>query len=200
MFGVTDNVFAWICVIGIVAQTVIRAPYARARSGSGYKSSRYDFGERFLIFLVFTGMVLTPVVNVLWRGADRFDWGLGAPADAATGVAGVLVLLLALWLFWRSHADLGRNWSPSLQVRRDHRLVTGGVYARMRHPMYAALWLIGLAQLLLLQNWLTGPACLVGFLPMHLIRIPREERMLRAEFGAAWDEFARTRGRVVPRW
>lgn len=200
MLGVTENVFTWVCVAGIVGQMIIRAPYAQARAGAAYKKNQYDLGERLLIFLVFAGMVAAPMIDLLWRGSDGFDWRFAPPADVAMGAAGVVVLMAALWLFWRSHADLGRNWSPSLQVRSDHSLVTSGVYTHLRHPMYAALWLVGIAQVLLLQNWLTGPACLVGFLPMHLIRIPREEQMLRAEFGADWDEFARTRGRVTPRW
>jgi protein-S-isoprenylcysteine O-methyltransferase Ste14 len=42
-------------------------------------------------------------------------------------------MTLAVWLFWRSHADLGRNWSPSLELREGHELVTEGVYRYVRH-------------------------------------------------------------------
>lgn len=35
--------------------------------------------------------------------------------DAVTA-AGAGLELPALWLFWRSHADLGRHWSPGLEV------------------------------------------------------------------------------------
>ena len=54
-------------------------------------------------------------------------------------VIGVLCLVLGLWLFHRSHADLGTNWSITLEVRENHQLVTDGVYRWVRHPMYLAL-------------------------------------------------------------
>jgi protein-S-isoprenylcysteine O-methyltransferase Ste14 len=51
-------------------------------------------------------------------------------------------------------------------VRRDHRLVRHGVYRSIRHPMYSAIWLFGLAQAFLLNNLLAGPAALVAFAPL----------------------------------
>jgi hypothetical protein len=43
------------------------------------------------------------------------------------------------------------------------------------------LWAV--AQLLLLQNWIAGPAFLVASLPLYVVRIPREEEMMVGEFG-----------------
>ncbi|NOT29051.1 MAG: isoprenylcysteine carboxylmethyltransferase family protein [Planctomycetes bacterium] len=57
----------------------------------------------------------------------------------------------------RSHADLGTNWSITLEVREQHTLVTRGVYARVRHPMYTALLLYALGQWLVVPNWLVAP-------------------------------------------
>jgi protein-S-isoprenylcysteine O-methyltransferase Ste14 len=75
---------------------------------------------------------------------------------------GVAVLCGALALFYRSHRDLGRNWSISLEVRSEHRLVTAGVYRLIRHPMYSSFFLLALAQLLLMPNWFAGTSGLVG--------------------------------------
>ncbi|MCL6613199.1 MAG: hypothetical protein K6U03_01040 [Firmicutes bacterium] len=57
-------------------------------------------------------------------------------------------------------------------------LVTQGIYGTIRHPMYASQLLWGIAQALLLQNWIAGPAGLAAFLPLYLVRVPREERMM----------------------
>ena len=70
----------------------------------------------------------------------------------------------------------GENWSPDLEIREQHTLVTEGVYRHIRHPMYAAHWLWGLGQALLLQNWIAGPSTLVALLPMYLVRVPRRSR------------------------
>jgi protein-S-isoprenylcysteine O-methyltransferase Ste14 len=73
-------------------------------------------------------------------------------------VVGAAVQLPLLWLFWRSHTDLAGNWSPGLEVREEHGLVTHGIYTHIRHPMYAALWLWALSQPLLLYNWIAAPS------------------------------------------
>lgn len=56
-----------------------------------------------------------------------------------------MTFAVALWLLWRSHADLGRSWMGTLAIKEKHALVTQGVYRHIRHPMYAAHWLWGIA-------------------------------------------------------
>jgi protein-S-isoprenylcysteine O-methyltransferase Ste14 len=112
---------------------------------------------------------------------------------------GTIIGVAALWLFWRSHVDLGRNWSISLEMREGHELITGGVYRRIRHPMYAALWLLSFAQGLLLQNWFAGWAALVAFASLYFVRVPREEQMMQTFFGENYQRYARRSGRLFPR-
>ncbi len=76
---------------------------------------------------------------------------------------GTAVFAVSLWLFFRVHKELGRNWSDLLEVREKHVLVTDGLYRYVRHPMYTAFFMWAVAQLLLLPNWIAGPAGLVGF-------------------------------------
>ena len=42
-------------------------------------------------------------------------------------IIGILLLPFTLWLFYRSHYDLGKNWSPTLEIREGHNIVDGGV-------------------------------------------------------------------------
>ena len=55
-----------------------------------------------------------------------------------------------------TNADLGTYWSITLEVRESHRLITQGVYRRVRHPMYAALFRYSIGQALVLPNWVEG--------------------------------------------
>jgi protein-S-isoprenylcysteine O-methyltransferase Ste14 len=117
------------------------------------------------------------------------------PAIAYLGVA---TLCGALWLFYRSHRDLGQNWSISLAIRDEHRLVTSGVYRFIRHPMYSSFFLLAFAQFLLLPNWFAGASGLVGIGVLYAFRIRQEERMMLDRFGAEYrDCMARTK-RLIP--
>ena len=108
-------------------------------------------------------------------------------------------MVTALWLFWRSHVDLGQNWSVSLEMRERHQLVTDGVYRFIRHPMYASIWLWSLAQGMLLQNWFAGWSLVPTFAAMYFIRTPREERMMCDAFGDEYRHYMRRTGRLFPR-
>ena len=155
--------------------------------------------ERALVGLLSVGMVFAPAVYASTSRLEWADYRLPPAAQRSAGLGGAVLMSLAVWLFWRSHADLGRNWSPSLQLREGHELVTGGVYRSIRHPMYASQWMWGVAQALLLRNWISGWSGLVLFAPLYLSRVPREEQMMLERFGEAYRTYMRRTGRVFPR-
>ena len=98
------------------------------------------------------GLFVIPAIYVLTGFPAALDRSYG-PAIAWLGV---VAMVAALWLFRRSHVDLGRNWSISLEVREQHALVKTGIYRLICHPMYSSFFLLGVAQLLLLPNWFAG--------------------------------------------
>jgi protein-S-isoprenylcysteine O-methyltransferase Ste14 len=115
------------------------------------------------------------------------------------GATGVAVLVLGNWVFWKSHKDLGGNWSPTLDIRQDHKLVTQGIYQRIRHPMYLSLWLLVIAQAMILPNYVAGFAGLVPFGFLYFQRVAREERMMVEEFGSDYERYAAKTGRLFPK-
>ena len=178
---------------GLVATIAIRAPHDTVSKKTPVAENRRGPLEIVLLALMMIGTLLLPVLSLtpLLAFADY-------PFHPVALGAGVAVMLLALWLFHRSHADLGRNWSMTLEIREGHELVTGGVYARIRHPMYSALYLYGFAQALLLANWLAGLSFLVAFTLMFAARLRREERMMLEKFGEKYEEYRRRTKRLIP--
>ena len=185
--------------LGLLAQVVIRVPHERRRRKARMAVERVDTLERALAGLLFVGLLFVPAVYASTSWLDRVTYRLPPEAEKSAGGVGATFMTLAVWLFWCSHADLGRNWSPSLQLREGHELVTEGVYRHVRHPMYASEWLWGIAQVLLLQNWVAGWAGLALFAPLYVLRVPREERMMLDRFGEEYRAYMDRTGRVVPR-
>lgn len=190
-----DLIFRIAYFAGIVVEMFIRAPLERQRRKTRVASSQVSQQERLILGLLFLGMFVLPLVYALTPWLDFANYEL---PDWA-GWLGVGLLAGALLVFYQAHRDLGRNWSPSLQVFEGHKLVTHGIYNSIRHPMYASQWLWILAQMLLLQNWLAGVAGALCFLPLYFMRVPREEQMMLQQFGEEYRAYMQRTGRVVPR-
>lgn len=144
------------------------------------------------------GLFFLHVIYAFTRWPKWTGYRLSPRATGQAGGVGAALLAIAEWLFWRFPTDLGRNRSPSLQIREGHTLVTEGVYRSIRHTMYAAIWLWGIAQTLLLQNWIAGWASLILFLQMYILRVPREEQMTLEQFGEDYRVYTNHTDHVIP--
>jgi len=152
--------------------------------------------ERFLLILISIGfsIVLLWVVTPVLRFADY-------SLHPVPSMAGTFCLALGLWLLYRSHAALATNWSITLETRRNHQLVTCGVYRLVRHPMYLALLLYASGLALVLPNWVAGPSYLVTVAFLVAFRVGPEERMMLEEFGNDYEGYrGRTRYLIPGIW
>jgi protein-S-isoprenylcysteine O-methyltransferase Ste14 len=182
-------------LIGFTTILAIRFYFARLLQSQKVKDDRKTPLEKVLIGLTVLGMYM-PLVGVFTTWLTFANYQL----PGWTGWVGTVMFAAAIGLFWRAHVDLDLNWSASLEIRENHRLVNCGVYQYVRHPMYASLWLWGLAQLLLLHNWIYGLSHLASFVPMYLLRIPQEEQMMIDTFGEEYQEYMSRTGRVIPQF
>jgi len=182
-----------IVFVAAVATIVIRAPHGRRSRTVPIAHNAKGALETTLLMLVMAGYVL-PVLWIAWPVFPFADY----PLRAVPLLAGTVSFVAGLVLFHRAHADLGTNWSATLQVRENHTLVTEGVYRRIRHPMYAALWLYAIGQALVVPNWIVGPAYLVTFGLLYALRVNAEERLMRERFGNAYEAYRARTKRLVP--
>ncbi|MEJ8571654.1 protein-S-isoprenylcysteine O-methyltransferase [Microbaculum marinum] len=177
-----------------VAWYIIRYPHERRARKTAVSRSSRDGRELVLLSISLTGLGIVPVAYV----ATGFDGFADYPFSPMRAWLGTAVFGLALYLFHRTHRDLGRNWSVSLEVRDQHRLITEGVYRMVRHPMYTAFFLWAVAQALLLPNWIAGLSGLVGFGTLFLFRVFREERLMLETFGEEYRAYSARTKRLLP--
>jgi protein-S-isoprenylcysteine O-methyltransferase Ste14 len=182
-------------LIGFIIYVCIRGVFEQRTKCNRQAVSRVDALEKALLALVIPGGLLLPIIYLFTHWLAFADYHLPAFAPWL----GTVLMIAALWLFWRSHADLGQNWSVTLALRHGHQLVRHGVYRSIRHPMYASIWLWCVAQGLLLENWLAGWYALLAFAVMYFVRTPREEQMMCESFGQEYRDYMRQTGRLFPR-
>lgn len=188
------SIFEIVFWASIVVEMAIRAPINKKRKQEAMSQQHVSTQEKTLLFLLMLGMFLLPLICSATSWLDFANYSLPAWAQWL----GVLLMLGALFVFWRSHADLGLNWSPSLEIREKHELIMRGIYGRIRHPMYASQWLWVLAQPLLLSNWIAGLSNLIVFIPFYLLRVQAEEAMMMNTFGEEYKAYMKKTGAVLP--
>lgn len=180
--------------IGIVLSLIIRFPYRREYQKNTFIDDRKTPQEKLILVLIFVGMLLLPFIYVFSPWLNIANYSLPTWANGL----GVFIFAIALWLFWRAHHDLGQNWSPTLQIRAGHTLISNGIYQYVRHPMYSSVLLWCVAQALLLPNWIAGLAGIISFSIAYATRIGKEEQMLLDQFGDEYEAYKQHTKRLVP--
>lgn len=107
---------------------------------------------------------------------------------------GALGAILLIW----SHISLDDNFFGGVKIRAGHTMITRGPYRWVRHPMYTAFVILGLAFILLPANWMTGAAWLAGSLLTIMTRLKREENMMIEQFGNEYREYIKKTSRFFP--
>jgi protein-S-isoprenylcysteine O-methyltransferase Ste14 len=124
-------------------------------------------------------------LGILTLDGDAVRW-LGVVLFAAGGA-------LRIWPVF----VLGRRFSGLVAVQPGHVLVTDGIYGVIRHPSYLGLLINMLGWALVFRSGV-GLALLAALAPPLLARIDAEERMLRAQFGPAYDAYRACTARLIP--
>jgi protein-S-isoprenylcysteine O-methyltransferase Ste14 len=190
----TPSIAKAIFALLAVGWYVIRFPYERRSRRTAIVRNARGPREIALLSISLTGLGILPFVYIA-TGFPRFASYSFQPGQAWLGL---VVAIAALVMFRLTHKALGRNWSVTLEVRENHKLISEGVYRHLRHPMYTAFWLWAVAQALLLPNWFAGCAGLVGFGTLFFGRVGKEEALMLESFGDTYRQYMSRTCRVIP--
>jgi protein-S-isoprenylcysteine O-methyltransferase Ste14 len=187
---VVPRVIVFVAVVCLVALPALAHRGERRADGS-----RRGKGLRERLLLAF--VMVAFVVVLVWIVTPFLAF-----ADYRQGlvafISGVVLLAVGLGLLYRSHRDLGSNWSITLEVGDGQEIVRRGLYRHLRHPMYLALILYGAGQALMVPNWIAGPLYLAAVAVMTAFRIGPEERMMTEAFGEQYGSYVAVTKRLVP--
>ena len=190
----THAIFKLVYFIELVVITIARRAALRRTRRLSPAVKYNSFLDQLLLYLSSLANLM-PLVYVFTSWLDFANYDL----PAWIGWLGALIFAGSGALIWKTHQDLGRNWTPSLAFREGHYLVTDGIFQYMRHPMYAAHLLWGLAQMLMLHNWIAGFAYLAVIIPRTLVRIQKEEGIMLEKFGDEYRRYMDKTGGIYPR-
>lgn len=180
-------------LLASIAMVAIRAPHGQRSRSIAVALSRKGTLEKALLTIAWLAFLL-PLIWVATPVLDFADY----PLRPAPLIAGSFCLATGLWLLHRSHVDLGTNWSITLEVRETHRLVTEGLYHRVRHPMYLALLIYSAGQALVVPNFVAGSSYALAMTILVAFRVGPEEQMMLERFGEEYRDYMARTKRLVP--
>ena len=177
--------FVPISIVGVVLMSR-RPELLRKRLRAKESDSKQDVVVKLSGLLFVASFVLA---GLNWR----YGWML-LPGWSVWLAAVVFVLCYALYAeVLRENAYLWRT----IEVREGQRVVDTGLYAIVRHPMYTATTLLFLAMPLVLASPISFSVMLL-YLPLIILRIRREERLLERELEGYSDYMRRVKYRLLP--
>lgn len=134
------------------------------------------------------------VAGFVISGLDfRFGWS-GVPRAVTVIAAVVLLISYALYAeVMRENAYLSRT----VEVREGQKVVDTGLYGIVRHPMYAVtVWLFLSIPIILGSLW--SLLCFSAYIPVIVVRILGEEKLLVAELDGYAEYKKRVKYRLLP--
>lgn len=109
---------------------------------------------------------------------------------------GVLCCLAGIVLMAASLLSFGQSFRVGIDTEHPDKLITTGVFAYTRNPIYVAFALILIGEFLIFPNWILLLYLVAGVLLFHR-QVLREEKYLQAHYGAEYAEYCKRVRRYV---
>lgn len=194
-----DNIFRILAALLLITGMGISSYFRRkADRETGEKISRKADGTAMMTFIRLGGLVLwlSPFAYLInpgwmaWSNIGLPEWvrwlGVGIGIFCDCGV---------YWLF----SSIGSGITPTSATRAEHKLVTGGPYRWVRHPLYTIGSSMFVAFGMMADNWFIASLGVLAFI-MMAIRTPKEEANLIEKFGDEYREYMKSTGRFLPKF
>ena len=153
---------------------------ATLRTAGGFAALvPYFFWVPYVVIWLRPGPEIAIPEALRWLGVGLTDLGIA----------------FSLWAM----LTLGRHYDLVLEVHEGHELVRRGPYALVRHPVYTGLALHFAGACLATGNLLLIAGTLLVSYPSFYARVRAEERLLRGQFGADYEAYAREVPMLLPR-
>lgn len=163
--------------------TEVKADREKPRKDSAYSSKRiYTTLLTFIILLQVIGVDILPFAqNIIVQGF------------------GLLLVIVGFVISMEARRAIGINWTHAAeyQIKKNHELVTKSVYAYIRHPIYAGIFLSVIGIELILSSYLVLVLLFIA-IPVMQYQAHLEETILTKHFGEQYKAYKKRTRRFLP--
>lgn len=193
-----ENIFRILAAVVLLTGMGISSYFRiKADRESGEKLSRKADGTAMMTAIKLGGLILwlSPFVYLInpqwmtWSKLELSEWlrwlGVGLGVFSTLGI---------YWLF----SSIGTGITPVSATRKEHKLVTNGIYRYIRHPLYTFGSFMFISFGMMADSWFIAALGILTFILMA-IRTPKEEANLIEKFGDEYREYMKRTGRFLPK-
>jgi len=142
---------------------------------------------------------LANVVEIIGMILGFTNIGRMQTGGNSIAVIGLALLLVGITIRWTAIYTLGKYFTGTVLIKKDHRLIQRGMYKHLRHPAYTGALLAHLGLGLSFSNWITLSLSVVPFAVAAFYRMHVEEQALSEAFGDAYSRYCRSTKRLIPK-
>ena len=193
-----ENIFRILAAVILITGMSISMYYrSKADREAGEKLSRKADGNVMMTIIRIGGLILWLSPFVYLINPNWMAWSkVGLPDSvrwAGVGL-GILCVFGIYWLF----SSIGAGITPVSATRKEHKLVTHGIYRYIRHPLYSIGSSLFISFGMMADSWFIAALGILTFILMA-IRTPKEEANLIEKFGDEYREYMKRTGRFLPK-
>ena len=176
--------FAALTIVLMLGMVLTRVWMLRRRGIEAMKFGQIDKTDflippfaLFYFYLVFANTFnLPPVSKQVFFHSELISW------------IGVFFCLAGLSLLLWSLVSFGKSFRVGIDTEHPDKLITSGVFALSRNPIYVAFAFILLGQFLIFPNWILFVYLAAGIWLFHR-QVLREEEYLKKHYGKEYLEY-----------
>jgi protein-S-isoprenylcysteine O-methyltransferase Ste14 len=177
----------------------------------------------WLIFLLYWGINwwrVKPAQETVWKDSSRHRWTIlwivvllvllsrfvfhknlfiftPYAHNSFLQLCGVALVVVGLVIAIVARRTLADNWSSNIELKKNHELITTGIYKYVRHPIYTGMTFMGIGSALGLQSIYTA----LFFIAMEtflIFKMKKEEKLLQKHFPKEYSEYMRKTKSLIP--
>jgi len=144
-----------------------------------------------LIFIMSFISVSVPITIWAYFKDNQDDFGV-------MSIVGIIVIVTGLILRAWSVKTLGKYFTPTIQIQRNHELIMTGPYAFLRHPSYTGAFMVISGCAIWLQTWEGFLIACIAMSIAYKRRISLEEAALGEHFGLKYRLYKDKTSMLIP--
>ena len=150
--------------------------------------------DRFSVLLILAMSFISVVVPVI-------DWAYFTTSQDGISwitVTGIVMIIIGITFRALAVRYLGKYFTPTVQIKDDHQLITSGPYSIVRHPSYTGAFLALTAGGVILESLIGFVISCIAMFTAYYVRIRIEEKELVARFGNDYVAYQQDTKMIIP--